>query len=100
MAATSSSSTITVEAAPAAAPAPAKLTLKLRARRRVRWEDGTVDNEELGRKKSKCCCQFHRKRAFDESSDESGDDDLDVRCHDADPPAEPSGEPAPSGTGT
>ena len=74
--ASTSTTTVTVEAS-AAAPAPAvrHLTLKLRPRRRVRWEDGTVDNEELGRKKSKCCCQFHRKRAFDESSDESGDDE-------------------------
>uniref|UniRef100_A0A6V2LVF3 Protein phosphatase 1 regulatory subunit 11 n=1 Tax=Emiliania huxleyi TaxID=2903 RepID=A0A6V2LVF3_EMIHU len=55
--------------------APAHLTLKLRTarRRRVRFAEDVVDNEDLGRKKSKCCCQYHRPKAFDESSDEEGD---------------------------
>jgi len=72
---TSSTSTTTevLPAAPAAAPT--HLTLKLRParRRRVRFADEVVDNEELGRKKSKCCCQYHRPKAFDESSDEEDD---------------------------
>mmetsp|Transcript_46790 Transcript_46790/g.101636 ORF Transcript_46790/g.101636 Transcript_46790/m.101636 type:complete len:87 (-) Transcript_46790:452-712(-) len=52
-------------------PLPQQLTLKLRARRpRVRWADGVVDNEELQRKKSKCCCQYHKPQEFDESSDD------------------------------
>jgi hypothetical protein len=53
------------------------LVLKLRARkRRVRWAEGVEDNEDLCRKKSKCCCVFHRPRAFDESSsdDEEADE--------------------------
>lgn len=29
--------------------------------RRVHWEEGTVDNENLGRKKSNVCCVFHAR---------------------------------------
>ena len=84
----SSSSTVTVVQPAAEAAAgegggageeapPKQLTLKLRARRRrVRWADDVVDNEDLGRKRSKCCCQYHRPRAFDESSDEEEIDHL------------------------
>lgn len=50
------------------------LTLRLRAPRRVRFDATAVDNEHLGRRKSKSCCIYHRRRAFDESSDESGDE--------------------------
>ncbi|GAA5833142.1 hypothetical protein JCM3766R1_001414 [Sporobolomyces carnicolor] len=43
---------------------------------RVQWTEETVDNEGLGRKKSKICCIYHKPKEFDESSDESssGDD--------------------------
>lgn len=55
--------------------APARgITLRLRAPRRVRFDETAVDNEHLGRRKSKSCCVYHRRRAFDESSDESGDE--------------------------
>ena len=57
----------------AAEPARA-ITLRLRAPRRVRFDESVVDNENLGRKKSKSCCIYHRRRAFDESSDESADE--------------------------
>lgn len=30
-------------------------------RRRVRWTADTVDNEDLGRKKSNMCCIFHTR---------------------------------------
>ena len=50
------------------------LALRLRAPRRVRFDETAVDNEHLGRRKSKSCCIYHRRRAFDESSDESGDE--------------------------
>lgn len=54
-------------------PAPTHLLLKLKRRvRRVRFADGTVDNEDLCRKKSKNCCIFHKQRSFDDAS--SGDD--------------------------
>ncbi|GAA5821646.1 hypothetical protein JCM3770_003604 [Rhodotorula araucariae] len=49
--------------------------LRLRGRgdpgRGVTWARETVDNEGLGRKKSKICCIYHKPKAFDESSDES-----------------------------
>ncbi|KAH9001664.1 phosphatase inhibitor-domain-containing protein [Lactarius akahatsu] len=57
----------------AAGPAPAG-TLHLRGgphnRPHVVWGEDVVDNEGLGRKKSKICCIYHRPRRFDESSDE------------------------------
>ncbi|KAF8544035.1 phosphatase inhibitor-domain-containing protein [Trichophaea hybrida] len=63
-------------------------TLRLRGGpiedRRVRWDQGVIDNEGMGKKKSKVCCIYHRQRAYDESSseedsssDESSDDDSD-----------------------
>ena len=72
----SSTTTTTVAEAPSSSatePA-APLVLKLRGKRtrRLRWADDVVDNEDLDRKKSKCCCIFHRQRSFD--SDGSGDD--------------------------
>ncbi|KAH8988877.1 phosphatase inhibitor-domain-containing protein [Lactarius akahatsu] len=42
----------------------------LRNRRHVAWGDDVLDNEGLGRKKSKICCIYHKPRRFDESSDE------------------------------
>ncbi|KAK9761762.1 Type 1 phosphatases regulator ypi1, variant 2 [Basidiobolus ranarum] len=40
--------------------------------RRVRWDESVVDNEGLGKKKSKICCIYSKPRAFGESdSDES-----------------------------
>ena len=74
-AASSSSSAFTVPADfPAAASLPpTHLRLKLKRRvRKVRFTEDTVDNEDLCRKKSKCCCIFHRQRSFD--SDGLGDD--------------------------
>ncbi|CAG8551710.1 731_t:CDS:2 [Funneliformis caledonium] len=64
-------------------------TLKLRGRpsdnRKVKWDDGVVDNEGLGKKKSKICCIYHKPRAFDESSDEeSSSSDSDNSDHDHD----------------
>lgn len=61
-------------------------TLRLRGGpvedRRVRWGADVIDNEGLGRKKSKVCCIYHRPRAYDESSsddsDSSSDDDSDA----------------------
>ena len=59
----SSTTTTTVAEAPSSSatePA-APLVLKLRGKRtrRLRWADDVVDNEDLDRKKSKCCCIFH-----------------------------------------
>eukprot|EP00592_Proboscia_alata_P009512 CAMPEP_0194360586 /NCGR_PEP_ID=MMETSP0174-20130528/7933_1 /TAXON_ID=216777 /ORGANISM="Proboscia alata, Strain PI-D3" /LENGTH=118 /DNA_ID=CAMNT_0039132155 /DNA_START=186 /DNA_END=542 /DNA_ORIENTATION=- len=51
------------------------LTLTLAPRPSVRWEEGVIDNEGLGRKSSKRCCIFHKQRGFGESSTDSSDSD-------------------------
>ncbi|KAJ3368646.1 Type 1 phosphatases regulator ypi1 [Allomyces arbusculus] len=47
----------------------------------VTWDESVVDNEGLGRKKSKICCIYRKARDWDESdsdsSDFSSDDDSD-----------------------
>ncbi|GAA97217.1 uncharacterized protein L969DRAFT_155975 [Mixia osmundae IAM 14324] len=52
---------------------------------RVKWDEEVVDNEGLGRKKSKICCIYSKPRKwddpFDVSSDES-DDSCDEGAHD------------------
>ncbi|EIW84562.1 hypothetical protein CONPUDRAFT_24922, partial [Coniophora puteana RWD-64-598 SS2] len=49
-----------------------------RTRARVAWDEGVVDNEGAGKKKSKICCIYHKPREFDESSsEESSDSDSD-----------------------
>ncbi|KAL1236308.1 E3 ubiquitin-protein ligase [Trichinella pseudospiralis] len=40
-------------------------------RRHITWASGTVDNENLNRKKSKCCCIYSKPRKWEESSSES-----------------------------
>ncbi|KAF3907331.1 hypothetical protein ABW20_dc0102147 [Dactylellina cionopaga] len=42
-------------------------------RRRVTWTNEVVDNEGLGRKKTKICCIYHKTRDFGESSSEESD---------------------------
>ncbi|XP_036334965.1 E3 ubiquitin-protein ligase PPP1R11-like [Rhagoletis pomonella] len=36
--------------------------------RQVAWREGTVDNEKMGKKKSKCCCIYKKPVNFGESS--------------------------------
>ncbi|WWD03118.1 hypothetical protein V865_001165 [Kwoniella europaea PYCC6329] len=68
-----------IEAGPSTTPSPSEQppagVLKLRGgplkKQRVVWSDETVDNEGMGKKKSKICCIYHKPKAFDESSDES-----------------------------
>lgn len=43
--------------------------------RQVTWSEGTVDNEDLGRKKSKCCCIYVKPKRFDQSDTESSSDE-------------------------
>ncbi|ODN94180.1 hypothetical protein L198_05031 [Cryptococcus wingfieldii CBS 7118] len=54
-------------------------TLRLRGgplqEKRVVWSKETVDNEGMGKKKSKICCIYHKPKAYDESSSESSSDD-------------------------
>ena len=66
-----------------------RLEMHLQAEtKNVKWEQGTIDNEQLNKKKSKStlwnrwlnkleCCIYHKPRRFDESSDESGEDEPD-----------------------
>lgn len=41
----------------------------------MQWAEGVVDNEFLGKKKSKKCCIFHKQRAFGDWSDSDSDDE-------------------------
>lgn len=43
-------------------------------RKKVSWTSETIDNEGLGRKKSKCCCIYVKPKKFGESDTESEDD--------------------------
>ncbi|KUJ18182.1 uncharacterized protein LY89DRAFT_717783 [Mollisia scopiformis] len=43
-------------------------------RRRIQWAEDVVDNEGMGKKKSKVCCIYHAPKGIDESSDESSSD--------------------------
>ncbi|OLY83446.1 Type 1 phosphatases regulator ypi1 [Smittium mucronatum] len=52
------------------------------ARPRVRWTSDTVDNEHMGKKKSKVCCIFKKQRNWDESDSEDSDSSC---CHDDEP---------------
>uniref|UniRef100_A0A8C4Q0T2 E3 ubiquitin-protein ligase PPP1R11 n=1 Tax=Eptatretus burgeri TaxID=7764 RepID=A0A8C4Q0T2_EPTBU len=44
-------------------------------RKRVDWRSDVVDNENLGRKSSKCCCLYEKTRELGESSSESEEED-------------------------
>ena len=48
-------------------------------RKQVSWTQETVDNEHLGKKKSKCCCIYVKPKKFGESDTESEDDADDCR---------------------
>uniref|UniRef100_A0A0K0D200 E3 ubiquitin-protein ligase PPP1R11 n=1 Tax=Angiostrongylus cantonensis TaxID=6313 RepID=A0A0K0D200_ANGCA len=38
----------------------------------VNWTTDTVDNENMGKKKSKCCCIYKKKKTCDDSECETG----------------------------
>ncbi|KAF8419668.1 type 1 phosphatases regulator YPI1 [Tirmania nivea] len=73
-------------------------TLRLRGGpiqdRRVTWGEDVIDNEELGRKKSKVCCIFRRARSFGESSSEDSSSDSDSSGSDIDISMEHDGDRA------
>ncbi|ERL91509.1 hypothetical protein D910_08839 [Dendroctonus ponderosae] len=55
-----------------------RITVKLKKPkkgRKVQWSTETVDNENLGKKKSKCCCIYKKPREFGESSSDESDDE-------------------------
>ncbi|KAM7353828.1 uncharacterized protein ACRADG_005752 [Cochliomyia hominivorax] len=47
---------------------------KPKSEKKVGWQEGTVDNEHLGKKKSKCCCIYKKPVAFGESSSEDDEE--------------------------
>ena len=52
-----------------------KLKKKDKSTKRIQWTEDTIDNEGLGKKKSKCCCQYTKPRTnLDDSSSESEED--------------------------
>ncbi|XP_077986634.1 E3 ubiquitin-protein ligase PPP1R11-like [Glandiceps talaboti] len=56
------------------------VTLKLKkpkSDKKVKWDEDTVDNEHMNKKKSKCCCIYEKPKAFGESSSEDSEDDDD-----------------------
>ncbi|KAG7205584.1 hypothetical protein KM043_007555 [Ampulex compressa] len=53
---------------------------KPRSNKKVQWTQGTVDNEHMNKKKSKCCCIYEKPRDFGESSSEDSDDECE-HCH-------------------
>lgn len=76
--------TTTVTAAPAAQP-PVN-----HSDHHVTWAEGTVDNEGVGKKKSKKCCIFKKRREFGESSSDS-----DVHCGHSECSTPPGAHPIP-----
>jgi len=80
--ATQGSKTVTDEEPNGEASAAAPPTLRLRLikkdpkeKKKVQWTNETVDNEHLGKKKSKCCCVYVKKKVFGESDSEDSDGD-------------------------
>ncbi|KAL5281556.1 PPP1R11 family protein [Megaselia abdita] len=51
-----------------------KSKLKEKDEKKVAWAEETVDNEHMGKKKSKCCCIYKKPTVFGESSSESEDE--------------------------
>merc|ERR1711935_42396 len=49
----------------------------VRPRNNVKFAVGTVDNEGMGKRKSKVCCIFNKPHTLDESSSDSGADSCD-----------------------
>jgi len=47
---------------------------KPKKKKRVAWTADTVDNENMDKKKSKCCCIYEKPKEFGESSSESEDE--------------------------
>ncbi|CAM9546940.1 unnamed protein product [Choristocarpus tenellus] len=62
---------------PGGSSTPLTLTLRLRARPSVTWGEDVINNENMGKKSSKRCCIFHKKRDFGESSSDESDSDMD-----------------------
>ncbi|XP_003388545.1 PREDICTED: protein phosphatase 1 regulatory subunit 11-like [Amphimedon queenslandica] len=64
----------------------AQMVLHLRGKpktdKKVQWGEEVVDNEFMGKKKSKCCCIYTKPHKNGDDSDTSDDDgDWDDCCH-------------------
>ncbi|KAK0171138.1 hypothetical protein PV328_008895 [Microctonus aethiopoides] len=53
---------------------------KPRSSKKVQWTSSTVDNENMNKKKSKCCCIYEKPKDFGESSSDESDDECE-HCH-------------------
>ncbi|CAG5108872.1 Similar to SUGCT: Succinate--hydroxymethylglutarate CoA-transferase (Homo sapiens) [Cotesia congregata] len=53
---------------------------KPRSNKKVQWTSSTVDNENMNKKKSKCCCIYEKPKQFGESSSDESDDECE-HCH-------------------
>ncbi|XP_071538731.1 E3 ubiquitin-protein ligase PPP1R11 isoform X2 [Panulirus ornatus] len=42
--------------------------------KKVSWTNDTIDNENMGKKKSKCCCVYVKPHELNESSSDSEDE--------------------------
>lgn len=68
-----------------------------RKKKGVKWADGVLDNEGMGKKSSKKCCIYHKPRVFGNWSD---DEDTDTECPDCNPgDGSPGGASQSGGTG-
>lgn len=72
---------------------------KPKKKKSVAWTEGTVDNEDMNKRKSKCCCIYKKPHVFGESSSESDGECDDCHGHVEDrrpndpPPPPPSVPP-------
>ena len=60
-----------------------QVRLKLQKRdskKSVNWTEDTIDNENMGKKKSKCCCVYVKPKAFDQDSSDDDDGDDNDEC--------------------
>ncbi|CAI8047207.1 E3 ubiquitin-protein ligase PPP1R11 [Geodia barretti] len=54
---------------------------KPKSGKKVHWGEDIVDNEHMGKKKSKCCCIYEKPRGPDDGSDSESDSEDKDCCH-------------------
>ncbi|KAK3886740.1 hypothetical protein Pcinc_009118 [Petrolisthes cinctipes] len=52
-----------------------RLKLHKPRQKKVSWTNDTVDNENMGKKKSKCCCVYVKPHEINDSSSDTDDDE-------------------------
>ena len=55
----------------------------------LKWSEDTIDNEHLGRKTSKRCCIYRKKKAFAESDSDESDSDTEAAAAAKPKPGQP-----------